>query len=174
MATGNGNPEQVPEPPMPIEQHESRSGIPPPAPTSPCEICGGADFALHQVPSHVVPGFVEEWRCLKCSPVDWKRRGEIPLSSASAARVGFHELTEADQRAIVLARELGGHARSLLEWLEVHCAARIPRDGSVTLTVTEAGRAITPEDARWLGLAKDHFQQGLMAAVRAVAQPGFF
>ncbi len=37
------------------------------------------------------------------------------------------------------------------------------------------GMVVTPGlDQRWVSIAKTHFQQGIMAAVRAVAQPTTF
>ena len=38
----------------------------------------------------------------------------------------------------------------------------------------ELARLDLANPSKWSNIAKDHFQQGLMALTRAVAQPGFF
>lgn len=76
-----------------------------------------------------------------------------PLQAATAAKVGFRELNERETFLVRRCREEGERLRVLLEELD-----------------TSASNA----DKRWVSIARTHFQEGLMAAVRATTKPAFF
>ena len=77
--------------------------------------------------------------------------GKQPMTAATAAKVGFRELSADEAASVRDIRELGAHCERIL--------AQIQRGGA---------------DGRWASIAKTHFQEGLMAATRAVTQPAFF
>lgn len=79
--------------------------------------------------------------------------GQKPLSAATAAKVGFRELTENETNLVRRCREVGGQIETLLKEFDV---------SSVDI------------DKPWQSIAKTHFQEGLMAAVRAITKPAFF
>ena len=76
-----------------------------------------------------------------------------PLSAATAARVGYRELTEEECAAVEDVRAMG---RQLEKFL-----------GRIRLGVHE-------HDKRWLAIATTHMQEGLQACTRAITRPTFF
>lgn len=65
---------------------------------------------------------------------------------------GYRDLSQGEINAMNNIKEYGEELRSLLGEL----------------------RTITDIDQRWVSIAETHLQQGIMAAVRAVAQPESF
>lgn len=65
---------------------------------------------------------------------------------------GYRDLTQSDIDAMNAVKEQGNQLREMLQTLSA--------DGGY--------------DARWLSIAETHLQQGIMAAVRAIAQPEGF
>lgn len=74
-----------------------------------------------------------------------------PMTQATAAKVGYRELADWETDLVQKFREQG-------QQLDTLC------------------RAISGNtcDGRWASVAKTHFQQGLMAAVRSITKPAFF
>lgn len=79
--------------------------------------------------------------------------GAQPMKEATAAKVGFRELTENESNLIRRTREVGAQIEQLLKEYDA---------SSVDI------------DKRWQSIAKTHFQEGLMAAVRGITKPAFF
>lgn len=77
--------------------------------------------------------------------------GKPAMTGATAAKVGFRELSATEAQDVRDCRELGAHCERILN--------QLARNGA---------------DGRWAAVAKTHFQEGLMAAVRAVTKPAFF
>lgn len=76
-----------------------------------------------------------------------------PLQAATAAKVGFRELDEKETYLVRACRAEGERIKALLDEMD-----------------TPANNV----DKRWLAIARTHFQEGLMASVRAVTKPAFF
>ena len=64
---------------------------------------------------------------------------------------GYRELSEEEKNLIASFRELGSKFADA-------CATSVQ----------------TGADPRWIAIAKTHFQEGLMAAVRGITKPDFF
>ncbi len=79
--------------------------------------------------------------------------GAEPMKEATAAKVGFRELTENESNLVRRTREVGAQIEQILEEFNV---------SSVDI------------DKRWQAIAKTHFQEGPMAAVRGITKPAFF
>jgi len=77
--------------------------------------------------------------------------GKEPMSGATAAKVGFRELTPQESSVVRECRLKGADLEKLL--------AEAKSMGA---------------DPRWTAIATTHFQEGLMALVRAVTRPAFF
>ena len=77
--------------------------------------------------------------------------GAVPMKEATAAKVGFRELTDMESALVQNCRRQGESLESMLALLESENV-----------------------DKRWLAIARTHFQEGLMAAVRSVTKPAFF
>jgi hypothetical protein len=84
---------------------------------------------------------------------------------------GYRDLGEADINAMNLIKGHGRTMFDLLQAVRVHVAAQrtvIPMpDG-------EKARLDAAQPERWIAIAQTHFQEGLMALTRAVAQPSSF
>lgn len=86
---------------------------------------------------------------------------------------GYRDLTEAELALMNKIKAQGAQLEALLGELHMHVAAE-------TIAADESGnkeeqaRIDRAQPARWLSIARTDFQTGLMAAVRAVAQPGGF
>lgn len=79
--------------------------------------------------------------------------GKAAMSGATAAKVGFRELTEAESDLVRACRDAGKTLEDLLKRFD---------ESKVDI------------DKRWQSIARTHFQEGLMAAVRSVTRPAFF
>ncbi len=77
--------------------------------------------------------------------------GAQPMKEATAAKVGFRELSPLETQYVTEIRALGEQLKLLTD--------RMPGDSC---------------DGRAVALARTHFQEGLMWAVRAVTKPAFF
>lgn len=101
-----------------------------------------------------------------------KEMGAVSGPAEVRVRIaGYRQLSQAEQDLInelkALGQKIGGHVsmvRSHLRTQEAHAEAA---DGSPE----EADRIRAAEPQRWASIARTHFQEGLMALVRAVAQP---
>ncbi len=82
---------------------------------------------------------------------------------------GYRDLTEAELALINKIKATGLQLEALLGELQMHLSAEINAQGAA-----EAARLDAAQPHRWLAIARTDFQTGLMAATRAVAQPGGF
>lgn len=104
---------------------------------------------------------------------------------------GYRELTQADIDMMNTIKAMGPQLENLLYAVGQHVAeqrgavADRKRQSEVTATVAEAHaifdaakdegkRLDDAQPERWAAIARTHFQEGLMALTRAVAQPTFF
>lgn len=78
-------------------------------------------------------------------------RTGLPLTEATATKVGFRELTSDETKLVREFRALGSRIEGVLKEAE-----------------------LSNVDKRWLAIARTHFQEGLMAGVRSVTKPDFF
>ncbi len=78
-------------------------------------------------------------------------RSGPPLTEATAAKVGFRELTPQETSLVRECRMRGADLEKLIA------------------EATSMGA-----DPRWVAIAKTHFQEGLMALVRSATKPAFF
>lgn len=96
----------------------------------------------------------EQAEALKRLKEDFKtpmQPGTKPMTELTAEKIGFRELTPQESSAVRELRKRGDEIKRTLEELKSMGA-----------------------DPRWLAIATTHFQEGLMAGVRAVTRPAFF
>lgn len=89
---------------------------------------------------------------------------------------GYRELSQADIDLMNRVKSLGPLAEEILAEVAFHVAAQranLPPAGSAERSV-ECARLDRSQPERWMAVARTHFQEGLMALTRAVAQPTFF
>lgn len=83
---------------------------------------------------------------------------------------GYRELSQAD---IDLMNKIKAHG-PVLEELVAAVRGEIALMRQAAANVTDVARLDRAEPERWAALARTHFQEGLMALTRAVAQPTTF
>ncbi len=89
---------------------------------------------------------------------------------------GYRELSQDD---IDLMNRLKGEGVALGEIIDLVLSHVAAQRHAVQRTATafqgpEQKRLDEAQPERWIAIARTHFQEGLMALTRAVAQPGFF
>ncbi len=84
---------------------------------------------------------------------------------------GYRTLSQQEIDLINAWKDLGEQAKTLMASTVAHLAVQRNSDRT---TAAEMDRIQAAEPARWLALGKTHLQEGLMCAVRAVAQPEGF
>ena len=83
---------------------------------------------------------------------------------------GYRELSQEEVNLMNMIKAEGAVLSRLIEGVYAHLNAQSRESES-----TEEERRIREaEPNRWAAIAKTHFQEGLMALTRAVAQPGSF
>lgn len=90
---------------------------------------------------------------------------------------GYRELSQGEIDLMNLVKRQGGDLEALLAAVTQHVSAQrqlshtaeAPAKSSI-----EQQRLDAAQPERWAAIARTHFQEGLMALTRAVAQPGFF
>lgn len=104
---------------------------------------------------------------------------------------GYRELSQAEIDAMNAIKAEGEMLGALVERVLQHVVAQrqkvkqVLRQAEGAATVEEAQAVADPaqdeqqrldaaQPERWAAIARTHFQEGLMALTRAVAQPGFF
>lgn len=92
---------------------------------------------------------------------------------------GYRELSQADIDMMNTIKGMGPLLEGLLMEVGRHITAQ--RDACRTVEITvmitdpeEDARLNAAQPERWASIARTHFQEGLMALTRAVAQPTFF
>lgn len=86
---------------------------------------------------------------------------------------GYRDLTEAELALMNKIKAQGAQLEALLGELHMHVGAQT-LDAMNRGDKAEEARLDAAQPVRWLAIARTDFQTGLMAAVRAVAQPGGF
>lgn len=89
---------------------------------------------------------------------------------------GYRELSQADIDLMNKIKEYGPLLEELLATVGGHVTEQRRHskdDGAPDNTVAQA-RLDRAQPERWAAIARTHFQEGLMALTRAVAQPTFF
>lgn len=84
---------------------------------------------------------------------------------------GYRELTQAELDLINTIKSTGLQLEALCGELQMHITAQ---SIAALDNKDEQARLDAAQPGRWLALARTDFQTGLMAAVRAVAQPTSF
>lgn len=95
---------------------------------------------------------------------------------------GYRELDEVEIAAINSIKEAGVRLDELVKHVRLHIgdlrrmANAAPKylDNTHDANPAEIARLDAAEPERWTSIARTHFQEGLMALTRAVAQPGSF
>ena len=84
---------------------------------------------------------------------------------------GYRELTQEEVDLMNKVKEIGDHIEEVLREVNLSIISQyhLAKDDSAELKRLEGA-----EPSRWLSISKTHFQEGLMAATRAVAQPTKF
>ena len=90
---------------------------------------------------------------------------------------GYRELTQREIDLMNKIKEKGGELEGLLGVLHTHLEDQFT-DAVKVCDVHGDGTAMEridkAEPQRWISIARTHFQEGCMAATRAIAQPEFF
>jgi hypothetical protein len=87
--------------------------------------------------------------------------------------VGYRQLSEAEAELMNFIKDRGAILDQLLSRVGSHVAKQ--RDTArVTEIPGEQARIDFAQPERWAAIARTHFQEGLMALTRAVAQPSSF
>lgn len=86
---------------------------------------------------------------------------------------GYRELTEREVALMNKIKAQGAQLEALLVELHEHVGEQTI-DANNSGNKDEEARIDQAQPVRWLAIARTDFQTGLMAAVRAVAQPGGF
>ncbi|MCW5666480.1 MAG: hypothetical protein KIT35_21830 [Piscinibacter sp.] len=92
---------------------------------------------------------------------------------------GYRELSQAEVDLMNAVKSLGISLSVACDEVRSHLAAQAEqaarlRSSDPTAAETELDRLTAAEPGRWVSIARTHFQEGLMALTRAVAQPGSF
>lgn len=83
---------------------------------------------------------------------------------------GYRELNETEIALMNKIKEKGQELAALISDVTVALETQRmnPKDGA------DAQRMVLAEPMRWVKISQTHFQEGLMALTRSVAQPTFF
>jgi hypothetical protein len=84
---------------------------------------------------------------------------------------GYRELDEREIQMMNMVKEAGEHLNQTFIAIDEYLKQQREAAGG---NITEYQRIAAAEPLRWSSIARTHFQQGLMALTRAVAQPGKF
>lgn len=87
---------------------------------------------------------------------------------------GYRDLTEAELALMNKIKATGAQLEALLGELQMHVSAQTVAAMNAADFGAETKRIDQAQPVRWLAIARTDFQTGLMAAVRAVAQPAGF
>ena len=87
---------------------------------------------------------------------------------------GYRELNE--KELINKVKQLGVEINFVLNEIHGHCGEQMQKAKNTPGKegTAEEERLYDAQPPRWLAIAKTHFQEGIMAAVRAIAQPTDF
>lgn len=87
--------------------------------------------------------------------------------------VGHRVLSEAESDLIAKLSQAAGELKELLAHVELHIMEQ-HEQATATKNIAEMERLQDAEPFRWHKAAKHSFQEGIMFAIRAVAQPKSF
>ena len=86
---------------------------------------------------------------------------------------GYRELTEEEIALMNMIKSEGEDLRQMLQTVQSHLDDQLNHAKSIN-GGDALDRIREAQPPRWLAIARTHFQEGLMAATRAVAQPESF
>lgn len=86
---------------------------------------------------------------------------------------GYRELTEDEIALMNMIKNEGEDLRQMLQTVQSHLDDQL-NDAKSINGGDALDRIRETQPSRWLAVARTHFQEGLMAATRAVAQPESF
>lgn len=93
-----------------------------------------------------------------------------------APLTGYRALTQTEVDMINAIKQMGVELENLTEAVKAHVASQ--REASHKLPETgrgeECARLDKAQPERWIAVSRTHFQEGLMALTRAIAQPTTF
>lgn len=84
---------------------------------------------------------------------------------------GYRELS---QEEIDLMNEIKSKGAELGELIEKIRKVHVDQRRTTADDAEETDRINQAEPERWVSIGRTHFQEGLMALTRSIAQPGFF
>jgi hypothetical protein len=84
---------------------------------------------------------------------------------------GYRDLSEADISAMNLIKGHGASMTAILNSVRIRVASQ---RAVIPMPAGELARLDAAQPERWIAIANTHFQEGLMALTRAVAQPSSF
>lgn len=84
---------------------------------------------------------------------------------------GYRQLSEPEAALMNEIKAKGIELQALVQKVNAHLGTQL---SSARENPDEVARIMTAEPGRWSALGRTHFQEGLMALTRAVAQPGTF
>ncbi len=87
---------------------------------------------------------------------------------------GYRELSQADIDMMNTIKAMGPQMEELLAVVAGHLVAQRQAAHAAGDQGVENSRTDRAQPERWAAIARTHFQEGLMALTRAVAQPTFF
>jgi len=87
---------------------------------------------------------------------------------------GYRELSQADINMMNTIKEMGPQMEELLAKVTAHVQEQRQVAHAAGDQGVENSRMDRAQPERWAAIARTHFQEGLMALTRAVAQPTFF
>ena len=87
---------------------------------------------------------------------------------------GYRELSQAEIDMMNTIKAMGPQMEELLATVARHLVAQRQAAQAAGDQGVENSRMDRAQPERWAAIARTHFQEGLMALTRAVAQPTFF
>lgn len=84
---------------------------------------------------------------------------------------GYRDLTQEEIDLMNRAKDLGGHLDQLIQDITSHLRNQYQSNYHNKEEIT---RIINAEPGRWLSIGKTDIQTGMMAIIRAIAQPSTF
>lgn len=98
---------------------------------------------------------------------------------------GYRELSEEEIALMNEIKTMGPHIQDMIEKVQGYLTRQSAGTPMITAPLRDVEGNVRPENVerfrlnnaepgRWASIAKTHFQEGLMALTRSVAQPDFF
>jgi hypothetical protein len=87
---------------------------------------------------------------------------------------GYRELSQAEIDLMNEIKTKGAELQALLSKVDSHLILQVDMARTPGAPAGEVERISAAQPQRWKSIAATHFQEGLMALTRSVAQPTFF